>query len=100
MEKRENNEKCVIEEVTAVRAVSSLRRGIGLKRSSSEKVRAAEPCWGWGLLRLKRDGFLIPNLPKMDFGAFGVVSFAKGAPVCIAALPDAPATWSCSRREM
>lgn len=28
------------------RGFSSLRRGIGLKRSSREKVRAAEPCVG------------------------------------------------------
>lgn len=74
------------------RGKSSLRRGMGRKRSSSEKVRAAEPCEGWGLLRLKSDGFLIPNRPKMDFGAPGVVILACWAPDCMVALFDAPAT--------
>lgn len=81
--------------------LSSLRRGMGLRRSSSEKVRAAELPWGgWGLLRLKIDGFLIPNRPKMDFCVPGVVTMACGTPVCIAALLAAPATCSCSLSDM
>lgn len=43
-----------------------LRRGGGRNRSSSEKVRAAEPPGGFGLLRLKIDGFLIPNLLNIE----------------------------------
>lgn len=39
------NGRCVIGEVQQ-EGLSGLRRGIGLKRSSREKVRAAEPCEG------------------------------------------------------
>lgn len=77
---------------------SVLRRGGGLNRSSSENVRAVEPVGGWGLLRLKIDGFLIPKRPKIDFGCPGVV--ALGVPVCDEVWRAPPATCSCSRREM
>lgn len=57
-----------------------LRRGGGLKRSSSEKVRAVELDGNCGLLRLKIDGFLIPNRLKMDLRESlpGVVTVACG----------------------
>ena len=47
--------------------LSVLRRGGGRNKSSKENVRAAAPPLGWGLLRLKMDGFLIPSRPKMEF---------------------------------
>lgn len=53
--------------------MSVLRRGGGLNKSSSEKVLAVAPPEGWGLLRLKIDGFLIPSRPNNVFGAPGVV---------------------------
>lgn len=80
----------------------SLRRGGGLKRSSKENVRAVEPDGIWGLLRLKIDGFLIPNRLKIDFRESlpGVVTFADGCDPCIIGLFAAPATCNCSRNDI
>lgn len=80
-----------------------LRRGVGLKRSSSEKVRAVELDEGnWGLLRLKIDGFLIPKRLKIDFldSLPGVVAFPTELEPCIIGLFAAPATCNCSLNDM
>jgi hypothetical protein len=81
---------------------ASLRRGGGLKRSSSENVRAVELVGICGLLRLKIDGFLIPKRLKIDFRESlpGVVTFADGIDDCMMELLAAPATCNCSRNDM
>ena len=59
--------------------LSALRRGGGRNKSSNENVRAVAPPGGWGLLRLKIDGFRIPNRPNSVRGAPGVVAVDCGA---------------------
>lgn len=77
----------------------SLRRGNGLNKSSSENVRDVADCW-IGLLRLNKDGFLIPKRLKIDFCVPGVHTVAVCDDVCMIGLLAPPATCSCSRSDV
>lgn len=59
--------------------LSVLRRGGGRNKSSNENVRAVAPPVACGLLRLKIDGFRIPNLPNIVRAVPGVVAVDCGA---------------------
>lgn len=77
----------------------SLRRGNGLNKSSSENVRDVVDGW-IGLLRLNKDGFLIPKRLKIDFCVPGVHTVAVCDDVCMIGLLAPPATCSCSRSDV
>lgn len=80
---------------------NALRLGTGLYKSSKLKVLAfaglVRPLLLCGLVRLTRDGFLIPNLPKSDLGAW-IPVLSIGTGVDAGVVPDEVAA-SCCRTE-